>query len=276
LLESCPAYDSAEVAQGDIFQWASTTHDCDIGVVVTADCDIAHGKFGTHYTYVPVLPLPVYLRRFFLPARLGKIRTQLLTDISNRVWKIQRENRTDFSDRISDAVLSTWVLETAADEILRELRVGSERESSQLTAELSQYQRISRTIDAEDDSTDPIQEMTATGKVTQKKLHQEIHAHVKQLPGDRMYLSSVDGASGPGYVILLRNLREIAIDDIAISPSQTSAAAARRIARLNSPYRYRLTQQLGEVFSAIGLPTPYEERRNQVLADAYKLETGAP
>ncbi|BAK36319.1 hypothetical protein MLP_33050 [Microlunatus phosphovorus NM-1] len=73
---------------------------------------------------------------------------------------------------------------------------------------------------------------------------------------------------------MIRNLREIAEDEIAIKATQ-QARPSKRIARLSSPYRYRLTQQLGDVFAAIGLPEEYERRRDELLLQSYKLKESA-
>src|SRR6266511_2857743 len=63
--------------QGDILEWPviSTEHPApwrQFGVVITADCDIAMEKHDGLLSYVPILPLPDYLRLFYLPKMISR------------------------------------------------------------------------------------------------------------------------------------------------------------------------------------------------------------
>jgi len=78
-----------------------------------------------------------------------------------------------------------------------------------------------------------------------------------------MFLSSIGNDDDSGYVAYLRLLRELKDNQVALKPSSRSFEITHeRIAHLKPPYLYRLTQQLGAVFSSIGLPTEYEASRD--------------
>jgi hypothetical protein len=65
------------------------------------------------------------------------------------------------------------------------------------------------------------------------------------------------------YVAYLRLVREVREPEIALLATdlEKPEVSAKRISRLTSPYVYRLTQQLGDVFASIGLPEDYERNR---------------
>jgi hypothetical protein len=77
---------------------------------------------------------------------------------------------------------------------------------------------------------------------------------------------------GNGWIAYLRLVREIQHDQVAVRQPdlRRKATTAKRVARLRSPYIYRLTQQLIDVFAAIGLPSEYEESRSS-LVDALSV-----
>ena len=74
-----------------------------------------------------------------------------------------------------------------------------------------------------------------------------------------------------GEIAWLRHIWQVPLSDIAIKTSEVSSRSGERIARLDSPYRYRLTQLMAQVFSDIGLPDArdqIEEHLQEVYSDA--------
>ncbi|MNL80928.1 hypothetical protein D3C87_2078990 [compost metagenome] len=61
------------------------------------------------------------------------------------------------------------------------------------------------------------------------------------------------------------------ISEVAIRTSEIGDRSGERMARLDSPYRYRLTQLMAQVFSDIGLPN-IPDMVDQSLEDAYSDE----
>jgi hypothetical protein len=107
-----------------------------------------------------------------------------------------------------------------------------------------------------------------------EKLQADIASKITDLPGDSFFLGTVLEDRPKGFVAYLRLVREIRGDEIALKHAdlRSSSVRAKRIARLTSPYIYRLTQQLGDVFSSVGLPTEYEDHRRAVLKALHPLQ----
>lgn len=72
--------------------------------------------------------------------------------------------------------------------------------------------------------------------------------------GDLMILPPPPAITGAPRVAWLRRIWQEQIGKIAIRNSDENNSVGLRVARLESPFRYRLTQQVAHVFSDIGLP----------------------
>lgn len=66
-----PIEDTEDVRQGDIIRkFNSKTGEVEkIGIVITADCDIAQKKAGERYTWLEIMPMTGYVEGNRSPAR---------------------------------------------------------------------------------------------------------------------------------------------------------------------------------------------------------------
>ncbi|MDP3897797.1 MAG: hypothetical protein Q8Q62_14085 [Mesorhizobium sp.] len=72
--------------------------------------------------------------------------------------------------------------------------------------------------------------------------------------GDLMILPDASELGVSGRIAWVRHIWQVSVSDIALKTSDVSYRKGERIARLDSPYRYRLTQLMAQVFADIGLP----------------------
>jgi hypothetical protein len=72
--------------------------------------------------------------------------------------------------------------------------------------------------------------------------------------GDLLVLPDTKELGIKGCIAWVRHIWQVPISDVAIKTSEIPKCSGERIARLASPYRYRLTQLMAQVFSDIGLP----------------------
>jgi hypothetical protein len=80
---------------------------------------------------------------------------------------------------------------------------------------------------------------------------------------DFFLLPELPGASGVGYVALLRFIRTVHADEVFTSDVDARVngkpEALHRVGRLTDGIRFAVTQKLAFLFSRIGLPTHYED-----------------
>jgi hypothetical protein len=275
--------DSQPLRQGDVFKWLQLGDDpwSQFGIVVTADCDIAQEKHVGILSYVPLLRLKDYLRLFYLPRRVERAMAPLSEEVNRAIQELQIVNRPDFPEPLSEAAIEAWIQSSEPGEIADSLKAAEGRDREWLLRALGitkEYHHASQELgfDTQFDVIVRIRELRSKSKQPARQaIWSEIHGHVRSLPGDAFFIGVLDRERREGYVAYLRLLREIRHTEIAIRQTdfRSSDVRSQRIARLGSPYIYRLTQQLGDVFSAIGLPAEYEQQRDGLLASDYNTTT---
>lgn len=268
-----------EIRQGDVVQlvhpaeedpeseWASH-----LGVVVTANCDLVYGKHAGLLSYVPIVPVAVYLRLLMLP----RILASQLADAERLVQEALPDGAgVPTADRIMELVSlgeSTSGLFASfdgggnVDVAVECFRMAFEAARSYDTRD--SFEESIRRVDALFSGLREVRGKPAqpVGAQLGKELRSRL---VKGLPGDCMFFAQPTPGQPSGHVAYLRLIREIREDRIATSAVSErklgNAIAARRIGRLQLLYLHRLTQQMAQVFTEIGLPTDYEQSRDGTL-----------
>lgn len=252
-------------------------------VVMTADCDLTHDKFGGHLTALPLVSVAQYVRDHWLPrvmATLGQqLEEEILADLSVLIDASPRRVA-----RPSPEHVVRWAIESESSAIAETLGVDD--------AEMTRINLLAaavRGIHAAAESglrtkwASCIEAMVAMGTRSQdraaaalaKRISQELP---RQLPGDVFYVHDIGRGEDVGYLALARKPVSIPPEKVALVPSDLTYDSPdfRRVGRLDSPYRYRLTQLYGEVFAAIGLPSEYEVVRNTSFGMVAARLSGEP
>lgn len=269
---------SLPLRQGDVLEWLNDQSDPwrRFAIVVTADCDLAHQKHAGLLACVPVLAHEDYLALFPLPARLGRARAKLVERASTLIRHYQAENRADFPLALSDDAIAAWLDATDVQEILRELQVTEEKQAKALANILKAIQTCSlASVDGRADA--QLDALTVAWIATQGKstfderrpiLAREFLDQLARLPGDAVFLHALSRQHRDGYVAYLRAVMNV--DEGAVARRtpdlRDATVSAKRISRLTSPYVFHLSQALGHVFAAIGLPAQYETSRDAFIA----------
>lgn len=273
-----------EIRQGDVIQFIPQ-HDVPIlatenwvthlGVVVTANCDLAHDKHGGILSFVPLVPLEVYAANLTIP-RIGTQLSELLEKnlrdalptgkgwpTLGRIYELFSEGES--ADTISHFFPKTEIHDDVV-QLVKEIEAcvwwKKAHEKANTWTEV---------VDAAGNLFVSLrkikkQKSIPKGDLLRKELRNRI---LKQLPGDALFLAAPAPEATKGYIAYLRIIREIHFEKIATSAMQErlggSRIAARRIGRILPLYLHKLTQQMAAVFTAIGLPKPYEEHRDTML-----------
>jgi hypothetical protein len=286
--------DDRPLVQGDIFEWVDRGTDPwrQFGVVVTANCDIAQEKHRGILSYVPFLSLQDYLRLFHFPKLLqrgvqplaNELSKKLLADeLAEAIRTYQAANLPEFPEPVSDRAALLWAKSRTPEEIADDLRITGAESRARFINLVVDFKYVDDATTGEgytEQLSALIRLRTRRGVVpakAQEAIWGEIHGAIKSLPGDCFFVGRVGSTPSAGWIAYLRLVREIQHRDVAIRQPELrrqGAALAKRVSRLRSPYIYRLTQQLTDVFAAIGLPTEYEDSRAEVLQALASTNTG--
>lgn len=249
--------------------WSS--HYC---VVVTANCDLAHNKHGGLLSVVPIVPLSVYAANIAVPRITEPLVETARADLRRAVprrsgWPTQERLLELLRDGVDSAAISQFVPEEPEKAEVLELLAPAEA--------CAQWERALKLSTKWEDLVLALGTFLAAlhpakkrrpdgGQLVRRELKNRL---IKSLPGDALFLSALAPGVDDGYVAYLRVLRELTLTQIATSAIEERRASGtivvRRVGRLAPLYLHRLTQQLAAVFTAIGLPVPYEEHRDVLL-----------
>lgn len=201
------------------------------GIIVTADCDIAQKKHGIFLSYCPIMKMSEYFQYFIIPNACLKKLNDKISGMKRTLKDCLRENTLDDATydhilRYSDDMLQKMIKNRQLIEDIKKIRPVINNESFSV----SDY----------------------------KLLGGKDFAGRDKLPGDKFQINDLPKPfqNSGGYVVDLRRIKEIKRSDISTSflPNEKICFA---VAKLLPPYKYKLTQQLGTMFSDIGLPDPY-------------------
>ena len=258
--------------QGHVFRWIEASdgasHDPwkQVGIIVTADCDLAQGKHGAFLSYVPLLRATDYLRLFVLPQILEKSLRPKVDELHAKLAMIQQALQPAHPQPISPEVLRSWLTELGTSAVLTELGMpqGAQRDRASELFSLVEHAWLALKTSTFDSLFAAAVAVRGGTETHAQKVRDQLREKLRSLPGDAFYLTSLPEIDDFGFIAYLRLVREISASAIAIRYTDTrrSDVKAIRFAKLTAPYLYRLTQQLGEVFSSIGLPTEYEAERD--------------
>jgi len=221
---------TATLTQGDLIKFDGAQDPLrQVGIVVTADCDLERKKHARLVTLIPVVSVPVLLERYLLPEDCENKRQQI-EDYAFKSFDIQRNQEAALRIAMLREKLTSVANPQEAQAIAARF-VTDQLDSISIT----QYRSL----------------MEAVGCKIKKSdsLSQQI---LKR--GDILLLPSLEKLGLKDDIAWVRHIWQVPVGEIALRTSETSTRPGERVARLDSPFRYRLTQLLAQVFSDIGLP----------------------
>ncbi|WP_445395575.1 hypothetical protein ACSMX9_19485 [Streptomyces sp. LE64] len=273
------AADLVGIEQGDVLEFLSSEKfpdgwDAVVGVVVTANCDLALGKHWGMITYVPAIPVDSYVRGFIAPKYLK-------AEAAKSERQIAEILRASSGEAAFDRALSMIDLGYSQDDLnlllgdspAPKTKLRFEKECLSLRESSGTFERLAKSERSEDfwsvilshmNAIDAHQSLSAGASID--KFKKSIKSSLKSLPGDVFYLSAPSPLHRTGYVVVLRFIRSIEESAVALRSvdeiRNRTQYRARRVARLDTLYSHRVVQQMASVFTDIGLPNEYEQARD--------------
>lgn len=244
LLDDAVAPD-AKLRQGDLIVFEGAENPLrNVGIIVTADCDLEQRKHARLVTLVPVVDARTILERYLLLEDCERKRDQIESYLFNAYSIDVRQERATRLTLLRQACTPSdldgkhW-RKVAADFVLGV--------SDSIAVE--SYVKLMRDI--------------GCGPKGKNALRDQIRSR-----GDLLMLPSAKKLGVAGHIAWLRHIWQVGLDDIALRTSEVGARPGERLGRLDSPFRYRLTQLMAQVFSDIGLPN-IPDGMDEAMEEAY-------
>ena len=221
----------AQVKQGDLLRFFSPNSELHrIAIVVTADCDLTNRKHAGLLTLVPLISSQAALENYLLPEDLQKKEHLVENYALKKFASDGGEGREAKLDVLRAMPPDEFAQLSPSDQaVLQSLK----RSATSISIEV--YRDILNAIGS---------------KVPQWTTFRE----KMRTKGDLLLLPSLERIGIAESIAWVRPVWQAPLADIALRTSEMATKKAERIARLDSPFRYRLTQLLGQVFSDVGLP----------------------
>ncbi|MGA5389077.1 hypothetical protein [Streptomyces pseudogriseolus] len=277
------ALGDSPLEQGDVVQFLQGIkfpdgwHDV-LGVVVTANCDLAREKTWGLITYVPAIPIDSYIRCFTVPKHLKSEARKAEKQLKEIFGQNSSESARRAVEMADLGYPEDQVALLLGDNAESKLKARFSRCYSVLSCILSMIENLETVKDAHDfwralksyaEQMDGIKGETVG--TNEKRVRNYIKTNLSNPPGDVFFLSSPSPIHGRGYIVVLRFIGSINDESVALrtvdemrAPGQYSA---RRVSRLETLYTHRVVQQMATVFTDIGLPEEYEQARDTRFDD---------
>lgn len=237
-------------------------------VVVTADCDIAQNKFGTHLACLRVVWYSDYVRDVWSTGEFEKAREKLAKQLGEQM-RSAHKTATGIESGISDTRAIEWLEEASPEDIADALSVLSgtrkkfitnlSKSHSALVAAAgadSAFQKLT-TLRA---GLDGVTVEDAAAKLAEK-------AQTATLPDDVFMLPGLPGFDDRPVMVLLRQVVALPATEVVFTRQDaTSEVHCIRVGRLLETFKYALSQAFGHLYARIGLPATYEARRRDARA----------
>jgi hypothetical protein len=269
--------DGDRIHQGDIIRWERPdgTEWTQYGIVVTADCDLAHYKTRGRISYVPVVRLATYVHRFWGPDYVAKRVTKTFEGAVAAIRRAHHEH--GFTGDLTETAIADWIgrdeppmiaaalLNSDCDPKDRrrfEFKVAAARSAMECERRLAMMTTEEGHLYLEQ-LTSSFRQIAPEIKGDPAEIvSNAFEGHCSSLPGDVFFVSQIPGDGDVGFFALLRHVSQCEHLDISLDSFQRAGPTLpfRRVARLCSPYVYALTQNLARVFADIGLPQSHPAR----------------
>ena len=243
LLECSVFEPSDEIRQGTVIKFDTENEDEKLGIIVTADCDIAQNKHGRYLSYCNIITLDSYIRNYFIQKKCQKKIVEKLKSLKSQIQ--------DFLHReLSDSAFEQ-LLQYDKETLKKIINKNSLINEILVVKPFCQKTEFS----------------IGDYIVICNQKRKEFENEVKNFPGDKFFIANIPDpeSTNEGFVVNLRRIKEIKRDDISVRYFG-SIPSCFVLGKLNSPYKEKLAQALGCMFSDLGLSVDYENERNNIIS----------
>jgi hypothetical protein len=256
--------ETEEIRQGDIIRKLNSKTGVveKLGVIITADCDIAQRKASERYTWLEIMPMSAYIEGPWAREQLRKLsekRSRALCDYLNGQI---RKQHTGLLDLTHDSLVE-WLQSKSAEDILASV-VGQAPSSD--NKQLCELKGLELTVcdDEKKSNLTRLKEAWTFFNINESKQQEFVRSALKDGGGfqDYFVLPELPQQAGIGFVVMLRSMGTIMATELYFSEQNARIYdrpdAFHRLGRLNDSIRFSITQKLAFLFSRIGMPTTFE------------------
>lgn len=256
--------DTDEVRQGDIIRklHPQTGEPENLGIVITADCDIAQKKAGERYTWLEIVPMAAYIEGPWAQEQLRKLSEKRSKPICEHLNGQIRKLQPGLTP-LTHGSLVQWLRSKTAEEILTTASGQAPIGDGKWLRDLQGF-ALTVSNDNNQSAFSRLKTAWTLCGVDEKKQHGNVRDVFKDGGGfqDYFVLPELPRQTDLGFVVMLRSVRTIMARDLYLTEQDARIHnrpdAFHRVGRLNDGIRFSITQKLAFLFSRIGMPRAFE------------------
>jgi hypothetical protein len=218
------------------------------GIIINADCDLAHCKIDGVVAYVPVFPFLAYFEKFWIPKFADTRRKELADAIANHC---------DLNLDQYEALFG-WLKEEPWETVTSKICSTYSVKFPDLQNKIRELWLIINATKFDWELLDTLVGFQKGNK--EEFLARQAKRALKSLGEGHFFLNEISGLPNVGFVARMRRIYSLDSESVFSSQaaflcrSQTSGLFGIRIAKLTSLYRFKVAQLFALQFSRIGLP----------------------
>jgi hypothetical protein len=262
-----------ELRQGDILQLQRSYGGDDypaLGVIINADCDLAHGKLDGVISYLPIYSFREFFSRFYAPAAVRAEKNNTITFLKEAF---------ELDDTECDN-LEQWLRSTAPDIVAEKMLGTASINKKHHDGILSKLIKLSNCIDKSNTSLGIFRKFCAQDKNPKAYAKRHIEEAKKKTADGHLFVSEIVGQPEVGFVVRMRRIYTIDVNTCFTSYAQNQSLggnlseSAVRVACFSSLYTFRIAQLFAQQFSRIGLPDELIELGELAISDLVSQLSG--
>ena len=234
-----------------------------LGVIINADCDLAHNKIDGVVAYLPIYSFRDYIALFWAPVFIAAKKKSLL----EVVQKAASLNEGETED------LLRWLISSEPRTIATKLgaTLGMKPKMVDELGEL--LEKLRGCIDPHADPFDTLCRFCRQERDPTSYAEKQLIAAKKDMTDGHFFISEIVGESDIGFVIRMRRIYTIdakcCFTSVAGQRASSSGVGhtAVRVARLTPLYQFKMAQLFAHQFSRIGLPDEVSALSQLAIAD---------
>jgi len=258
------------ILQGDIVEILDSLGlpaDPPYGIVINADCDLAHCKTDGVISYVPAYPFTQYFLKFWLPSFIETRRRELLKSIVD-VCAVCANQHSE---------LELWIRDEDPADITKKLSQTYSVKLTQIASKINELSAITKSKDI--DWNLLLKLVSIQGQQANDAIAKFSKIALKNLGEGQFFINEICNLETIGFVVRLRRIYSLpecnfyATKSNFLVESNSGYHNAIRVSRLTEIYKFKLAQIFAHQFSRIGLPDELTEL-NEIAVQASILALG--
>lgn len=256
--------DTEDVRQGDIIRKLDpkTSEVEKLGIVITADCDIAQRKASERYTWLEILPMTAYIEGPWSQEQLRKLSEKRSKGICEHLNGQIRKRKPGLTALTHESLVQ-WLRNKTAEDILTSATGKAPAADEKLLRDLQGF-ALTVSTDETQSALSRLKAAWTLFGVDEKVQQENVQNAFKDGGGfqDYFVLPELPRQTGLGFVVMLRSMWTIMAPDLYLTEQDARIHdrpdAFHRLGRLNDGIRFSITQKLAFLFSRIGMPKTFE------------------